>query len=68
MVEDNTIIPAYFIYPANLQTNTLEDLDNGEMDLFEEISSDSKKILNSEIRKSTTYREMFFQDVKLPVN
>lgn len=68
MVEDNTIIPAYFIYPANLQTNTLEDLDNAEMDLFEEISSDSKKILNSEIRKSTTYREMFFQDVKLPVN
>jgi hypothetical protein len=27
-----------------------------------------KKILQSDLRKSSTYREMFLQEVKLPVN
>lgn len=64
----NTIIPAYFIYPGNLEANILNELDSIEVDSFEEINSDSKKILNSKIRKSTTYREMFFQKVELPIN
>ncbi|GEC73018.1 5-methylcytosine-specific restriction enzyme subunit McrC [Flavobacterium flevense] len=67
-ITDNTIIPAYFIYPANLQTNTLDDLENIEMDLLEEITFDSKIILESDLRKSSTYREMFLQELKLPTN
>lgn len=67
-IEDNTIIPAYFIYPANLQEEIFDDIENIETDSLKEISVDSKKILQSDLRKSSTYREMFLQVVKLPFN
>lgn len=67
-IEDNTIIPAYFIYPANLQEEIFDDFENIETDSLEKISVDSKKILQSDLRKSSTYREMFLQEVKLPAS
>lgn len=67
-IEDNTIIPAYFIYPANLQEENFDDFENIEMDSLEKISVDSKKIVQSDLRTSSTYREMYLQEVKLPFN
>ena len=66
--DNNTIIPAYFIYPANLQEEIFDDFENIETDSLEEISVDSKKILQSDLRTSSTYRQMYLQEVKLPFN
>jgi 5-methylcytosine-specific restriction enzyme subunit McrC len=64
-ITDNTIIPAYFIYPTNLSLIDEEDSNCG--DIFEDdvIRSDTA-ILKTDCRKSTSYKEMYLQEVKLP--
>lgn len=62
---DDQVIPAYFIYPADLpsideQENSSED----QLDKFPLLSD--KAILISDCRKSTTYKKMYLQEVKLP--
>jgi 5-methylcytosine-specific restriction enzyme subunit McrC len=66
-ITDNTIIPAYFIYPTNLSLIDEEDSNCG--DIFEDdvIRSDTA-ILKTDCRKSTSYKEMYLQEVKLPYN
>lgn len=65
---DNTIIPAYFIYPSNLTKGNENDIEKFEIDALEVTISNSKALLESDLRKSSTYREMFLQEIKLPVN
>lgn len=66
-INDDILIPAYFIYPANLNENILNTTEEVETDILE-INTTSKKILESNLRRSSTYREMFLQEVELPIN
>lgn len=66
-INNDTLIPAYFIYPANLHENIINSTKKIETDILE-INTTSKKILKSNLRKSSTYREIFLQEVELPIN
>ena len=66
-INDDKLIPAYFIYPANLHENIINSTKKIETDILE-INTTSKKILKSNLRKSSTYREIFLQEVELPIN
>jgi 5-methylcytosine-specific restriction enzyme subunit McrC len=65
-IKENILIPAYFVYPTNLHEKKMisEDI---ETDKLEDTNTTSK-ILNSNLRKSSTYSEMFLQEVELPIN
>lgn len=65
-INDDQVIPAYFIYPANLPL--IDEQKNTIGDLFEKDPLLSgKAILTTDCRKSTSYKEMYLQEVKMPV-
>ena len=66
-IAENILIPAYFIYPANLDDNILNSSEKIETDSLE-IDISSNRILESNLRKSSTYCQMFLQEIELPVN
>src|SRR5690554_512775 len=73
-LDNNEVIPVYFVYPKELQIEELvEDLNEEEEDVFETLE---KKITdnkigqslfsaNDEVRKSTSYRKMYMQEIKM---
>lgn len=64
-VNDNSLIPAYLIYPANLPAVAEKDGSESK-DIFEEPAEASDQLLNGKIRKSTMYRELYLQEITLP--
>lgn len=60
-IEDNFIIPCYFVYPSELVVE--EDFNQDEYDDMKE--KQNGNILNGLIRKSTTYKEMYLQEIKI---
>jgi 5-methylcytosine-specific restriction enzyme subunit McrC len=63
--DDNRVIPAYFIYPANL--SLIDEKENNSGDPFEDaVLISTTAILATDCRKSTSYKEMYLQEVKLP--
>jgi 5-methylcytosine-specific restriction enzyme subunit McrC len=61
-VSDNQLIPAYIIYPSELKYG--EEVDS---DKIEEVKMNEmeKLIKESEVRKSTVYKEIYMQEVSL---
>jgi len=65
-IKENILIPAYFVYPVNLHEKKMinEDIETDKL----EDNNTMNKILNSNLRKSSTYIDMFLQEVELPLN
>lgn len=60
------IIPAYFIYPAELSSEQLET--NSEQYFTNEGSLEVKSVLDWKIRTSSTYNKMYLQEIRLVNN
>lgn len=67
-INDDKLITTYVIYPANLHENIFDDPENIETDTLEMDNQIEKRILDCNLRRSSTYREMFLQEVELPIN
>lgn len=65
-IDNDVIIPAYFIYPSNLE-RVYKDDENLEGFIDGDILINEKAILDTEIRESSSYRKMYLQEVELPV-
>jgi 5-methylcytosine-specific restriction enzyme subunit McrC len=67
-ITDDQVIPAYFIYPADLfsEINEQENITKGLLD--KDFIHSDKAILETDCRKSTSYKEMYLQLVELPYN
>lgn len=66
-IADDQIIPAYFIYPADLP-ESFEERDD-EKESFDELLVCKQDFLfNSKIRSSTTYKKMYLQEIHLLKN
>ncbi|WP_197285485.1 hypothetical protein [Pedobacter sp. R20-19] len=64
-INDNSLIPAYLIYPSNLPAVAEKDGLESE-DVFEEPAESSDQLLKGKARKSTMYRELYLQEITLP--
>lgn len=64
-ITDNVLIPAYFIYPANLALSN--ELDPSEDDFKQSEEKTDRPILDTNVRKSTSYKKMYLQEVFLPI-
>lgn len=62
-IKDNSLIPAYFVYPANL---SLPEEDDDSVESFIEVEKE-QIIAEGSLRQSTSYKKMFMQEVTLPV-
>jgi len=63
-INDNSLIPAYLIYPSNLPVVAEKDGLKSE-DVFEEPAEASDQLLKGKVRKSTMYRELYLQEISL---
>ncbi len=65
-IDDDRLIPAYFVYPANFPT-ILQDEAAGDVEVFEELDAIEGRLLEGAFRKSTMYRQMYLQEIDLPI-
>ncbi|WP_051884977.1 5-methylcytosine restriction system specificity protein McrC [Chryseobacterium luteum] len=66
-IDDDRLIPAYFIYPENLpELIQYEDPDTTIEDPFEDCTVNLALIDKKTVRSSTTYRQMYMQGIDLP--
>lgn len=65
-INSNSLIPAYLIYPSNLPAVAKKnDLEGKEV--FDEPMEVSNELLVGKVRKSAMYRELYLQEISLPV-
>ncbi|WP_407485521.1 5-methylcytosine restriction system specificity protein McrC [Elizabethkingia miricola] len=63
-IDPDVIIPAYFIYPANLSSTKQE---NNTSEIFENnFNEDAKLLFNEKLRLSSRYNKMYLQEIHLP--
>lgn len=65
-MNDNSLIPAYLIYPSNLPA-VAEKNNLDSKDVFDEPITAYNELLTGKLRKSTMYRELYLQEISLPV-
>ena len=65
-LEDDRVIPTYFIYPSQLQIlEQVEDVK--QVEEFESIENQQTKLIGKEVRLSKKYREMYLESIDLPI-
>lgn len=73
-IDNNEVIPVYFVYPKELHNDELvEETNEEEEDVFKPLKEKitENKIgqslfsENEEVRKSTSYREMYMQEIEM---
>lgn len=65
-INDNSLIPAYLIYPSNLPA-VAENYGLESKEFFEEPVECSHDLVAGKVRKSTMYRELYLQEISLPM-
>lgn len=65
-INEDSVIPAYFIYPSNLDSISNKDETPNN---FKEVNRlvNERAILNTGFRESSSYRKMYLQEVELPI-
>ncbi|MES2380779.1 MAG: hypothetical protein V4538_07045 [Bacteroidota bacterium] len=66
-INDSRVIPAYFVYPGNIVIAETEIKSENEEDFKEDSKLYSKRLLNGKFRNSTMYKEMYLQEIDLPL-
>ena len=65
-IDNDVIIPTYFIYPSNLKNISDKDETYNNFKVVDRLVNE-RSILETSFRESTTYRKMYLQEVELPV-
>lgn len=65
-IEDDSVIPTYFVYPSQLRMDNKVELKDEEEE-FETIEIADSKFGDQQLRASKKYRKMYLVSVDLPV-